>query len=399
MQLPTPDVDRKRTHLHHDGFQVQYLIETGLKGVVGFNFVVKRSYEIVPDRVAQPVTLQRVLNTVDIYYEHEINPLITPVKYETDLMPPKPACDVIVHGHCYAPGGEATTAECGIKIGKKFSKNILVIGDRSAWQPAHQSRALITAARPFAVMPLRWENAYGGIDESTPGLPMIHATNPSGRGFWAKTGEGQPTPERYGPLPNLENPKAPLQLDRLVVDPVEWRDGPQPINFGIVPKHRLPRAELAGMNPTIRPLWDLLYKKVPQGAESLKQMREMQRSFYNAAPPDQQIEYPNGGETVILTNLHPTHQQLRFKLPVDHPRLRWDCGKGFAPVKLNIDTILIEPDLMYVDVCWRGFVPAPEGYDIEDIGLARMEVDGALTLPAQLLDTGFPLSLLTEAEP
>ncbi len=395
MQLAA-DPRKPRRFLEHDGYQVQYLPESGTDGVRGFHFVVKRSYRIEPDRPAQPRTLQRVMQMADAYYENHHDPLASPVRYETDLMPPRAACDVLLNGHCHAPGGEQTTVECGLRVGE-HDKRVLVLGDRTVWKPKTRKTALLTPARPFSVMPLRWDLAYGGIDRSFDTGPIPHPANPSGMGYWAAPIEGLEDVDRHGPLPNIENPAAPIQLNALLVDPLDWRAGPCPWGFGVVPKHWAPRSELAGMDPKLRDLWETLHGVSPEGAEKPLPFLEMQLDFLNGAPNGQVIPCPQGGELVVLDHVHPTHEQLRFRLPADRPRLRWDWGEGdFAPVKLQMDTVLIEPDIDFLDCVWRGSLVAPDGYRLDEPHQVRIEVDGQLTAPAQLLDTDFPIDLLTE---
>lgn len=401
MQLPQPDPTKPRPFVEHDGFQVQHLPETSpdpAEGLRAFNFVVKRSYALVPDAPAQPLRLQRPIVMADVYHDHVLDPIRGSVKYESELLPPKPACDVVINGHVYAPGGEATQVECGLRIGD-HRKRALVIGDRSVWRPRGQKRALLNAARPFSVMPLRWENAYGGVD-ATPAGPIPHPANPAGKGYWTRPFTEEQDRDRWGALPNIEDPTKPIQLDALDVDLQDWKSGPRPVGFGWVPKHWAPRNELAGMPKELRPVWDLFHGSPPPGGDKVLPFRELQRAYFNGAPDGQVIPYPNGGELVVLDHLHPEHAQLRFRLPVDHPKLRWDCGTGgFVDVKLKIDTVLIEPDLMAIDIIWRGTVPSPEGFRLDQLGIVRIEVNGELTIPAVLLDTAFPPSLLTEGHP
>ncbi len=399
MQLAAAVRGATRRYVKHEGFQVQYLPESGPEGLRAFHFVLKRSFAIEPDAPARPAPLQRTLNTADVYYENNHDPFSAAIRYETELMPPKGACDVVLNGHCYAPGGEQTTVVCGLRIGEHH-KELLVVGDRSAWLPEGRKHALIEAARPFSAMPLRWENSFGGVDLRFPGGPLPHPANPSGKGYWGKAQAGLPDGHRWGALPNIEDPKRPLQLDAMLVDPLNWRSGPIPAGFGWVPKHWSPRAEMAGMDPQLRDIWDMLHANPPPGAEQSLPFREMQPEFLNGAPTGQVIPYPSGGELVVLDHLHPTHEQLRFRLPVDHPKLRWDWGDGsFHAVKTQIDTVLVEPDLMMVDLLWRGTLPCPERFSLETLGHTRIEVDGEQTLPAQLLDTDFPIELLTEGKP
>ena len=401
MQLPSPNLEFPRYFVAFDGFQVQYLPQNGDTGLEAFHFVVKRSYDLEPG-AARPAAMQRPLNLADVYYEGEIDPLKSPLRYESDLMPPKPACDVIVNGHCYAPGGEAIQCVCTLKVGNNPIKRVRVIGDRTAWLHRNQRRASISPARRFNVMPLRWEFAYGGIDLQAQTGFVPHPGNPAGMGFWAAPYDELDVPEKdhYGPLPNLENPDRPIAVRDLLVDVLAWEKGPTPWGFGWVPKSWEPRAGQAGMDPKMRGLWDMLHKAPPMGIAKLP-FREMQPSFLNGAPPGQRIPHPNGGELVVLEHVHATEAELRFRLPVDTPKVRWSLGGDdpMQPVKLRIDTITIEPDVMALDMVWRGSLPSPEGFSLDKFERPpQIEVNGEATLPAQLLDSGFPIELITEGK-
>ncbi len=404
MQLPLPPSVFPRHWVAHDGYQVQYLPQNGADRLESFHFVVKRTYAIQPPLVA-PVTMQHPLNMADVYYDGaDPDPLRTPLRYETDLMPPKAGCDVILNGHCYAPGGEAVQCIASLQVGDNPPKRVRVIGDRSAWLPRGRTRARLTGARPFSVRPLRWEYAYGGVDTQAQAGLAMHPANPAGIGFWAAPFPGADLPERdhFGPLPNLENPDAPLDVDRLLVELTNWEQGPQPWGFGWVPKQWAPRADQAGIDPKTRGLWDLVQQAPIPGLKDKKlPVREMDPAFLNGAPEGQVIPHPHGGEWVELHNVHPTEERLKFRLPAEVPRLRWSTGtEAPVPVRLKMDTITIEPDVMLVDVIWRGTVPCPDGFSLADFTRPPIiEVDGEETLPAQLLDTGFPIELITEGRP
>ena len=395
MQIVSGDGSPRR-FVEYDGYQVQYLPESGDDGLVAFHFVAKRSYEIRPDKMAQATVPQRAINLSDVYYDDE-DPIGSALRYETDLMPPKPACDVVVNGHCYPPGGEAVQCVCSLKVGKHPQKSVRVIGDRAAWLAAGQKTAQISSARPFSVKALRWEFAYGGVDYHHPQAPIAYPCNPVGMGFWAQSDETYDGPvDRYGPLPNLESPDQTLRLDALTVNVFDVKSLPLPAGFGWVPKHWVPRALKAGVPPSTAKAWKKMTGKFPGDEGTVPKLDPV---FYQGAPRGQVIPYPNGGETVVLENMHPAHAELRFRLPADAPKLRWNCGFGFDSVKLNLDTIQIEPDAMALDLVWRGTCPAPEGSALETLKTAVIEVDGQMVLPAPLLDTGFPIELLAEGQP
>jgi hypothetical protein len=79
--------------------------------------------------------------------------------------------------------------------------------------------------------------------------------------------------------------------------------------------------------------------------------------YFQAAPPDQQIPYPAGGEEIVLKNLTPDGH-VAFRLP------RRSMPVWFIPhrgkdvrVEGRLDTILIEPDKGVFMLSWRAVLP------------------------------------------
>jgi len=74
----------------------------------------------------------------------------------------KPATDIHVVGHAYAPNGAPVTRMgVAIRVGP-CSVDLLVHGDR-VWQRALGGQVKPSAAAPFVRMPLVWERAFGGV--------------------------------------------------------------------------------------------------------------------------------------------------------------------------------------------------------------------------------------------
>ena len=82
--------------------------------------------------------------------------------YETDYAPRKPRCDVLLNGSAYAPGGRpAERVTVSLRVGP-MRKSFDVVGNR-LWQAGH----VVTGAsqpEPFTVMPISYDNAFGGVD-------------------------------------------------------------------------------------------------------------------------------------------------------------------------------------------------------------------------------------------
>lgn len=324
--------------------------------VAAYHFVVKRSYRMVHEGTLEQLPNASPLVTADTYYDGK-GPMTAPLRCPSELVPPKPACDVVVHGHARAPGGEATEVICGVSVADHH-KRARVVGDRYAWRAAGRTR--FSPPRTFSAMPLRWELAYGGVDTSG-AAPMVFAANPLGCGYWAAGGvpEAPPqwtgfrppphAPRRYAVLPNFL-PESPWPGPEQMLIEAEQTDAvPDPVGFGWRSRH-----------------W--------HGVEGL-----------NLAPAGQIVPFPHPGDWLRLENLHPTHRQLALQLPADPPRLYWNAGWGREPVKLSLDTVSLEPDLDRVDLVWRGTMAISEARRTAAVVPRLLDVDGVfLPWTAQL---------------
>ncbi len=197
----------------------------------------------------------------------------------------------------------------------------------------------------FRSMPVTFANAYGGQDMTANDATAFFPFNPSGKGYAvsAKTAIGRP-------LPNLEDPA------RLLRD---WSDRVAPRAFGPVGRTWQPRLRRAG---TFDDEWQR--DRAPLLPEDFSER------YYNAAPDDQQVvDYLRGDEEVRLTNMHPVHATLKFRLP--GWRLQaivasagfYDRGApqvALREVDINLDTLWVDADALQLVLVWRGRIdPRP----------------------------------------
>ena len=212
--------------------------------------------------------------------------------YETDYAPFKPRCDVVLNGNAYAPGGAPTKrVEVALQIGQ-INKRFDVVGNR------HWDKTLMMIAptpyEPFTVMPISYDRAYGGAD-NTHADEKKHGAyfeNPIGVGFHVNT-SGDVI---YGKsLPNTEAPGEHIS---------KYNGKYRPMAFGPIGRGWKPRIDFAG---TYDDAW------LENGFPFLP--ADFNDDYYQCAPADQQMPYPKGGEEVVLVNLTP-QGYLRFRLPV-----------------------------------------------------------------------------------
>lgn len=378
-----------RAFVRHASYLVQPIPDCGPEGIEGMHLVAKRSYRITPDAPCEPLMLQPPLVLADRYADPD-DPLTSPLLHAGELSPPKPRVDVLLTGHCHPPGGEAPTCEVGLRVGDALDKRVLVIGDRRAWQPRGADRATISRPRPFGAMPLDWRRAYGGTARYGD-LDVPHQHNPIGVGFWLAPGPGGEPHDHHGPMPNFEDPRRPLQVDELRVDPEHLDRARRPVGTGPIPLHWLPRARRGGLDPRVRAWMQATTDTEPT-------LPPLDPRVYNCAPDDQQLDALPPGALARLTHLHPEHAELRFPLPAATPALRFGHDRRpLAPVELRLDTVAIDADRMRLSLIWRGTHRFESGPRLADqISRLRLEVDGEAILPASLVDSGFPLRLLVD---
>jgi hypothetical protein len=294
--------------------------------------VVKATFTI-PESGRQPTLAdkQAPLIMTDVFTG---DPASSAPLYEIDFAPRKPRCDVLLNGSAYPPGGvPADRVTVSLQVGS-LRKSFDVVGNR-VWT----SGLLLSSPgkpEPFAVMPISYDNAFGGIDKTrdNPQEHRWYLPNHVGRGYYyhasPKTIEGKP-------LPNTE------ETEKRITKP----DGDyRPMAFGPIGRAWKQRVQYAG---TYDKQWlDNVFPFLP---------KDFQDEYYQAGPADQWTDYPQGGEEVELINLTPAGRTA-FSLPtIDVPFEFFRAGGDRIAMKGAIDTVLLEPDLGRFTMSWRCALP------------------------------------------
>lgn len=274
------------------------------------------------------------------------DPETSSYRYEPEVAFTKPATDVVLIGHAWAPDTRTTEMRVGLRVGA-LSKQLLVTGDR-AW---FRSAGLVSATkpRPFEKIPLVYERAFGGWDRGHPDAARhtFEARNPVGTGYRAAGGF-----EEGLKLPNVEDPRAPIS---------GFGDRPPPAGFGFVSPHWKPRAQLAGT-----------YDEAWQKGRAPLLPRDFDRRHLNAASAGLVADgYLRGDETVAGVGLTPSGR-LHFALPgVPPPPVEIELADGGAHrPEVHLDTVIIEPDERRVMLLWRGHLALRTGpHDVKRIAV------------------------------
>ncbi|MDR0634318.1 MAG: DUF2169 domain-containing protein [Azoarcus sp.] len=296
--------------------------------------IVKATWTLPVTRSRPRPIAPQPLAVTDEYYGA---PGESAMRYGADYVRFKPRCDVLFDACAHAPAGRPVRyLDVLARIGN-WQKAIQVAGPRQ-WQ---QGLLGLAPGRPepFTRMPLHYGHAFGGAREYVQGgqkLSEALLSNPVGKG-WG----GRHTSHTLAaqPMPNLEYPK----------DPVRSPDGRHlPAALSAVGRHWLPRSQYAG---TCDETWRR------EVAPFLPE--DFDERFFLCAPPDQQIDTPQGGEEVSLGNLLADAPVLNFRLPplsgmqVRILRKDYSAETLAAPV----DTLFFETEQKRFSAIWRASTP------------------------------------------
>lgn len=378
-----------------------------------FHVVVMRvGYRLVPSGARPPEMTHRAvlqegddavpLCMEDVYFgaPHESG-----VREESDLAQYKPRCDVLVRATAHPPGPEPAThwhvrvrvtcpgspaeraaegtappeSEPARKV--LLDKTLAVHGPR--WFVKGPSGWTATEPEATRAVPVRWDHAFGGrsrVEAHDLGTPVLHEVcflNPLGSGWLeeryleALRDNGDPVPDRI-PAPQIEYPDDPVTAPRITRQPGGDIDAHamaevaadyihRPAGLGPLGRAWTPRLQRAG---TYDVTWqEERWPKSPLDFDPL---------YWNAAPDDQQIDYPPPDARIELFQLTPDGY-LSVELPGHRALVLWRCDDGtLLPAKMDIDTLTIDAEASTLDVVWRALLPADVGVRVAE---ARFEID------------------------
>jgi hypothetical protein len=287
--------------------------------------IVRGTYAICDAR-RLPLANEQI--TINMAGKHWGQPERSSYKYEPETAFTKLSTDVVLIGHAYPTREGETEVNVTLRVGE-LEKTVRVIGDRF-WEK-FLGITTSTPPQPFEKMPLIYERAFGGWDsaEPDPMTSQFEPRNPVGVGF------KRTAFEPGMPLPNLEDPKRPLNF---------YGDTPPPAGFGFISPHWLPRAKYAG---TYDEAWQMNRAPLLPVDFDLR--------FFNAASPGLiASEYLKGNELVEVTNASPGGR-IAFRLPgIRPPKIRVQLrGRPDAHLETNLDTVIINTDENLLLMLWR----------------------------------------------
>jgi len=268
-----------------------------------------------------PITLQD---------QHYGDPAKTSIRMPSDVSLEKLGTDVVVIGSACAAGERPTwQMDVSLSVGP-VTKTVRVSADR-VWDTVPGAAPAWVA--PFVKMPLVWERAFGGHDESSDPA-AADPRNPVGLGF---RGRNSTRPIAGTPLPNIEEPTA------LISSPTQM---PPPAGLGAVAPHWQPRQGYAG---TYDNAW------MEQRAPYLPD--DFDARFCQVAPAGLVTQgHLRGGDLVHLTGVTP-REAIQFQLPTHRVEITYLLDGGDQSRPAHLDTLIIDVDARRAIVVWRAALP------------------------------------------
>jgi hypothetical protein len=302
--------------------------------------VVKATFDIAKDGKLTLAEEQRpALHAPEYWGEAGVSS----VRYEADLVAPKPSTDVIVNAHAHAPKGKARrSVDVALRVGA-LTKSLVVHGTRvytSGVGGLGTSKAV-----PFTSKPITYEWAYGGTDtdDPDPTKQTMDLRNPVGKGVAKRPAKLVNTPAHSIEYPNANPAKT------------------GPAGFGAIASYWLPRLEFAG---TYDAKW--VNKRKPLLPS------DYDERFVLCAPADQRFpQHLRGGEKIALLNMTP-EGLLSFDLPstafafTTYFTTRTETHEG------KLVSVTVDAEEKQVMVGWQTSLPV-KALDADYLDITRIE--------------------------
>ncbi|WP_437760724.1 DUF2169 domain-containing protein [Sorangium sp. So ce1389] len=273
----------------------------------------------------------------------------------TDIVPIRPRVDVVLVGHAFAPGQAPVRSLVARLSVAEIDKSIEVFCDR-----IFTKDGALREGQPFVRMPLLWERAARGAD----------AANAVGVAAGAR--------DPYGAhrVPNLVPPGAVVSSPEDIIEPV---------GFGPIAPSWPARQSRLGRHAAAFSSGEWQRSPLPA---------DLDASYFNAAPLDQQVAALRGDERIVLENLHPEHPRLVTRLAGERPQAFVERpGQAPQPVALRPDLLWIHTDRALCALTWRGQVPLAHPHEA---GAVRVSL---VSSPVSALVGAPSSSLRRESEP
>lgn len=306
-------------------FAAEHTVLLDARGFERLLVVVKATYSIARGTPEVLETQEPVL-LVDEYRDA---PEDSSLRRAGEMPLEKPGTEVLVLGSAFPARPGDSEVMVGLELGR-IRKLVRVVGER-VW--AGEAAPAMTRPVPFERMPLTWERAFGGRDD-TGSQPELCPENPVGRGF---RGSGSRLPVDGAPLPNLEDPSEPVRSPA---------DRPVACGLGPIAPWWSPRPRYAG---SYGPAY--MKERFPLLPEDFNPL------YHHTAPHDQILPGPLAGDEVLtLTGVRPGAGGYSFPLPVPRSEIVVRFGRERIAAPARVDTVIVDTDAEQLSLISRASV-------------------------------------------
>jgi hypothetical protein len=291
-----------------------------------------------------------------------------PWHVEMDVLPLKHSTDMIVHALAYGHGAR----ECEVSIavgGRKIAYNIS--GDRRCIYAGPGSIRFSEADR-FDAIPICYENAYGGVDDTVAipdpktlmdcfrRHPGAYPRNTEGRGYVIA--------ERREALdglllPNVQHPKQLLTPDNIIVGaPENWWRQPLPWSCDWFAKSWYPRASFLAGPPVDMPVEDHEVAEVRLGWVEAGQQARTERTplsqrldsrYFDAASPALVVPFIRANERIELVGMT-REESLVIELPGLRPRMEVRFEGRMYQLEPVLNRVVLSVEEERLSIVWHG---------------------------------------------
>lgn len=274
--------------------------------------VCKATYLLVPTQAELAPVQEPILDEDRFWDDDEARS----VRAVSDLAPFKPRADVTLVGMAYAPPPNPVHSFVARLIVGELDKSIEVFCDRTI----RLDGSLEDGPR-ITRMALHYERSAGGPETDNP-----VGVRPGAR-------------DKHG------NSKVP-NLQPLALHVTGASDLPPPINFGPIAATWPSRARKLGRIAATKRPEELIGAALPD---------DLDPSYFNVAPLDQQIDVLRDDERIVLDNLHARHPHFVTSLPGLRPKVVFSGrATGPQPIVMRPDTLAIDTERSLCTLTFRG---------------------------------------------
>jgi hypothetical protein len=312
--------------INHSPFSGGVFVDVNRDGADTLVMSIKATYEFGGSDIPRLAHVQDDLVFNDAFAGE---PGSSSLLFESDANWGRQATDIALMGYAYPQRDGDRETDVALRVGG-LVKTAHVFGDRTWGNLLGMTQ--ISEPKPFERIPLIYERAFGGTDDSPeqPGDMEGEPRNPVGRGLRAKKSR---KPVDSITLPNIEDPRN--LISRL-------GDRPAPVGFTFIAKSWKPRSDYAG---TYDAAWQ---------AERMPLLpKDFNPKFYTAASEGLSVPFLNGGEMVDLLNLTPARQE-RFVIPKVDMQASFLVDASPTLIKMQLDVIVIDAVKTKLVMVWHG---------------------------------------------